>query len=207
MSATRISNRTKFVWLLLAALAIGVFFLQRKDDQSSADEHGHASEGPRRLMPAPMEELGAIEIVYGGTLHRFERDAGGKWFHHAHFGQQANDQSHQHQADPALAENIGKIMKGLGVARIERELQRSAPDADYGIAAPEMYLMVYRIKETSPAAKYSIGAVAPDGVSRYVAIDGNPAIMTIANYHATNLVQIINAVSAAPSAGTAPVKP
>ena len=62
--------------------------------------------------------------------------------------------------------------------------------------------MVYRPKEVQPLARYAVGIVAPDGVSRYVLPVGSTYVVTIANYQIDNLLNLIRAVTENPGQGT-----
>jgi hypothetical protein len=53
-----------------------------------------------------------------------------------------------------------------------------------------------------PLARYAVGIVAPDGVSRYVLPVGSTYVVTIANYQIDNLLNLIQAVGEKPGQGT-----
>lgn len=146
----------------------------------------------RMLLPAPIDQLGAIEIGYAGTLHRFERDSTGAWFYHGvHTGSEG---AHAHAADASSAQRIESALAGFGRTRIEREFPIDTQSNPFGVTNPEMLILVYRPNELQPLAQYAVGDIAPDALSRYVLIVGSPAVVTIPNYQIENLLELIKAV-------------
>lgn len=197
--AAAVSKRLGAVWLLLLALVAGIVVIERRDiSASGGEEDGHGvPSGDRRLLPAPMAELGAIEIAYGGAMHRFERDSKGVWFYHAH-ATNAQDPNHVHQADAAIAQRIDKAFAGFENARREREFANDA-SANFGVNAPEMFIVIYaRDGGAQPLARYSMGALAPDNFSRYVLPAGSAKVYTVATYQFDNLVALIKDMQATP---------
>lgn len=216
MSTGTRRRRVIVVWGLLAALIVAIVVVQANNWSGPRpvvdDGHGHVSAGVRWLLPAPIEQLGAIEIAHAGAIHRFERDASGTWFYHgAHTGQEG---THEHQSDPATAQRIQQILTGFGRTRIERtfpldfaavgvdQAQRELlPDPavrDYGVTVPSTIVLVYAPGGAQPLAQYAVGDLAPDGLSRYVLPVGSTTVLTVANYQITNLVDLINALASAP---------
>jgi hypothetical protein len=175
------------VWLLLAVLVAAIVLIERHDRTvSSVPEAGRDK---RLLLPVGTEELGAIEIAHNGTLHRFERDATGTWFYHGIHS--AAQQQHTHNADPATAARIEKAFAGFGRARMERQFPLNIQADEFGVTRPEMFILVYRPKELQPLARYSVGIVAPDKVSRYVLPAGSSWVVTIADFQIDNLLSLI----------------
>jgi hypothetical protein len=223
---SRRGSRTRLVaiWTVLGALLGVIVYAERADLvglwSSTDDGHGHNA-GSRDLVPIPVEQLGAVEVVYQGTVHRFERDAQKLWFYHGvHAPQQG---THAHQTDPAAAERIDKAFAAFTRARIERrfpmdfaalgrsqaERTLAADDSvrDYGVTVPSMLVLFYLPGQIEPAARYAIGDVAPDTYSRYVQRLGTTEVVTIANYQIQNLQQLIGAMVAAagqPAAASPP---
>jgi len=217
------SRRLLVVWVLLAALVGAILYAQRTDLMSvwlkPDDGHGHT--GPRDLVTLPVAELGAVEIVHQGTVHRFERDAQGMWFYHGVHG--AQQEAHAHQTDPAAAERIDKALTAFSRTRIERRftldfgaMGRSEPDRaleldddvrDYGVTVPSMLILLYTPGQVEPVARYAVGDIAPDTYSRYIQRLGGLDVVTIANYQIQNLEQLIatlNAPAAQPAAAQVP---
>ena len=187
-------NRRKLVavWVVLAALVTLIVVIQRADRKTEAIE-SVPTRDERLLVPVGMEELGAIEIARAGTLHRFERDASGAWFYHGvHTG---GEQQHAHAADPATAAIIEKALAGFGRARMERQFPLNVQNDEFGVTRPEIFIMVYRPKETQPLSRYAVGVVAPDKLSRYVLPVGGTQVVTIPEFHIENLLSLIQAVS------------
>lgn len=105
MSATSgVRPRVVVIWLLLLALVGAILFVQYKE--RAFDSKPAPVVNQRMLLPMSIGDLGALEIFYGGTLHRFERDSAGAWFFHAHGAAKSNDASHAHQTDAGQAEII-----------------------------------------------------------------------------------------------------
>ena len=219
MSTGRIRARLLAVWIVLVALIAAIIVIERNDLmrtlKAKDDGHGHWTGETHWLLPAPIEQLGAIEIAHAGALHRFERDASGAWFYHgAHTGQEG---AHAHRADPAVSQKIDHALAGFGRARIERTfaldfgavgvdpVQRELlPDPevrDYGVTVPSIIVLVYAPGGAQPLVQYAVGDVAPDGLSRYVLPVGSPTVVTIANYQITNLLNLVAEMSNTPVAG------
>ena len=110
----------------------------------------------------PLSELGAIEIADAGRVHRFERDAAGAWFYHG--AHDAAEGAHTHEPDPARAERIARALAALGRARAERDFPLGKDGAAYGVASPELVILVYRPGQSQPLVQYAVGHVAPDTV-------------------------------------------
>jgi len=205
-----VRRRVLVVWVVLAVLVAGIATLEYRNRSripEGASEKIHGAEGTRMLLPAPVEELGAIELARGGTLHRFERDASGAWFYHGmHAGAQAN---HAHQTDPLQAQIIEKAFAGLGRARMERQFKLDVQATSYGLSMPQMIILVYGKTNPLPLAQFAVGDVAPDQYSRYVLPVGSAYVVTIADYQITNLLDLIQAVGAgnAPARGIEIKKP
>jgi hypothetical protein len=187
-------RRVFVVWVVLAALIAGIATLEYRNRSripEGAAEKIHGAEGSRMLMPVVIEEIAAVELVQGGTMHRFERDATGAWFYHGvHAGTQA---IHAHQTDPQQAERIEKAFAALGRTRMERFFKLDILNA-YGVTSPKMVILVYGKGNSQPLAQYAVGDLAPDGLSRYVLRVGSASVVTIANYQITNLLDLIQAV-------------
>jgi hypothetical protein len=191
---TRIRPRLAGVWVAFLALA-GII---------AALEYGERAESPAKdreaawLLPAPVDELGAIELGHAGKLRRFERDGTGAWFYHgAHDASQAD---HVHEADPAMARRIADAFVAFGRTRIERRLPFDPQSRQYGVTTPTMLIVVYPVNDPRPLAQYAIGDIAPDTFSRYVLRAGSTEVVTIPNYQIDNLLALVESHSANRSA-------
>jgi len=183
------STRLIAVWGVLLLLIGAIVAIEMQDRAAAPSARSRPARDPRLLLPIPIDEVGAIEIAYGGAVHRFERDASSAWFYHgAHVQAQAG---HVHQADPAMAERIAKAFAGFDRARIERQFPPEKGLDAYGVVRPQMIILVYRPNDPQPLAQYAVGDIAPDTLSRYVMIIGTPVISTIANYQIDNLTGLI----------------
>jgi len=140
-------RRLLAVWLGLFALVVLIVLIDYEDtEEQTADEN--------LLLPVPVGELDALELGYAGMLHRFERDASGEWFYHgAHAPSRA---AHAHQADPVGAQRIAAAFAALGRARIERRLPYDVGSRQYGVAPPQMILLVYKSGHEGPLAQYAM---------------------------------------------------
>lgn len=185
----RIRPRLAAIWITLFALVVVAIVLEVNDRRSQG---GVEERSANILLGVPMNDLGAVEIGQAGMLHRFERNRDGVWIYHGAHG--SSEAAHEHRADPAKADVIAKGLAGLARARIERRLPLDAGGAQYGLAAPRMLIVIYRVNEPSPFAQFAVGDVAPDSFSRYVQKMGGAEVMTIANYQVENLVKLIDAM-------------
>jgi hypothetical protein len=200
VSRPRWRSRVVVVWAVLGVLAATIVALETLDRLHASP--GDAERDARRLLPVPAAELSALEIADAGRLHRFERDAGGRWFYHGVHG--AADAAHTHTPDPALADRIERAVAAFGRTRIERQFAVEGDRATYGLASPELVVLIYRPGQSQPLAQYAVGGVAPDTASRYVMVVGRPGVVTIANYQIENLQSLVQAASAAAGAGDRP---
>jgi hypothetical protein len=187
------------IWLTLAILLAAIGVVEYRDRRARSVEREPVD--ARALLPVPVAQLGAVEIADRGRLHRFERAPAGTWFYHGVHA--AGTPDHTHVADPALSERIERAFAAFGRARTERELEVEDDGTAYGVTAPEVVILVYRPHAAQPLAQYAVGAIAPDTVSRYVAIVGRRGVVTIPSFHVDNLLALIAAATAAPGAGVA----
>ena len=194
MNAAPIRPRLPAVWLALVVLIAVVAVVEYSDRASEGSSEAERSAAA--LLPVPMDDLGAVEVGQAGALHRFERNRDGVWLYHGAHGN--SETPHEHRADPAKAELIAKALAALMRARIERRLPLDAGGgAQYGLAAPRMLLVIYRINEPRPFAQYAVGDVAPDSFSRSVQKAGSAEVVTIANYQIDNLAKLVEAMQPA----------
>jgi hypothetical protein len=202
LSASRRRSGVVAVWAVLAVLAAAIVVIEYRDRRPAAS--GPTTDA-RLLLPVPVDRLGAFEIADAGRLHRFERDAGGTWFYHGvHAGPGT---AHTHRPDPALAQRIGRAIAAFGRTRVERQFALDTDGSPYGLAAPDILVLVYRPDQPQPLAQFAVGAVAPDTASRYVMVVGRPVVVTIPNYQIDNLLALVKAASeaqAASATGEAP---
>ena len=192
-------------WLAVLALGVGaILYMALLPARESRDaEHGGGP--PDTLLPVPFKEVTAIELVLRGAVHRFERAADGRWYFHRHAHKAAHGAGagHTHQATPEFAPRIARTFETFGRARVERTLARGGFDrATYGVDTPELILFAFVAGKARPAASFYFGDVAPDRLSRYVLATGRRALVTIPDYHATGLLDLLAdlGVGAAPDA-------
>jgi hypothetical protein len=186
------SKRLIIIWTVLSALAVVIYIGERQ----RSEELGIANQRiVHWMLPAPIQDLGAVEIMVKGSMHRFERDAEGLWFYHGMHD--ASKAEHGHRTDPQLAAVIDKAMISFGRIQREQKIAVKAGEDEYGVTRPEIFIMVYRHKAEEPLARYAVGTVATDRVSRYILPVGAADIVTIPDFHIQNLLALIDAVKIA----------
>ena len=184
------------VWLVLGGLVALVTALEYGDLWASRAGRSAVADA-RALVPVPVDQLVAVEIAIAGTLHRFERDAGGAWFYHgAHTGSEGE---HTHTTDASTAARIAQAFQAFGRTRIERRVPTGADPRAYGVTTPRVLVLVYRANDRRPLAQYAVGDVAPDTMSRYVDIVGGGGVVTIPGYQVDNLLSLVATVSSGAS--------
>lgn len=195
-AASGMRPRVVVIWLLLLGLIGGIAFIKYQDraDTPVVDDATQAKNA-RMLLPMSINDVGALEIFHAGVLHRFERDKSGTWFYHAHGAAKTDDAVHAHQTDSAQAHLIGTTFSGLSRTHMEREFPRGN-EAEYGLTTPEMFVLLYGNNTAQLLDKFTVGTLAPDGLSRYIASNNYPKIVTIANYQIDNLLNLLKAVGA-----------
>jgi uncharacterized protein DUF4340 len=191
-------RRSVVVWATLGILLAAIGVLEYRDRRPPPDAEGVDA---RSLLPVPVAQLGAVEIADRGRLHRFERAPTGAWLYHG--VHTPSMPAHTHTADPALSERIERAFAAFGRARTERQFEPGGNATAYGLTAPEVVILVYRANQSQPLAQYAVGTIAPDTVSRYVAIVGRRDVVTIPSYQIDNLLGLIQAAAAKSDAGVA----
>ncbi len=187
-------SRSKIVWIALAALLL-LLAVQQLRDRAQQRELAAVPSGPQRVMPAALEEIGAIEIAVEG-VHRFSRDDTGAWFYHGvHDGPQA---AHEHDPDPEMSLTIKKAFEALARARIERRLEMPEKDDPFGVTRPNMIILVYLAGQIEPRIRYHVGDLAPDELSRYLHVADTRDVITLPNYQIANLEKLLATVTAKP---------
>ena len=158
------------VWAAFALLAAGAALLD-------ASAPGPPPAPPARLAPFAAAELGAVEIVAAGGYHRFERDAEGRWFRHAHDADPAAGHVHDAGAGESapIARAVAAFLASPAVAAGDAGEDRER----YGVAVPRLFVALYRPGEDAPLARYLIGRPAPGG-GRYVLPAGSAAVFAAA---------------------------
>lgn len=153
----------------------------------------------RMFLPTSIDQVWAVEIVYGGALHRFERDSSGNWF--LHVGEHSHAGSSGHVADPAKAPIIAAALQAFDQTQIETLVARHSSGADvdrYGLSRPTVIALLYARDSSSPLARIEIGSMAEDGFSRYARLSKDGDVVRIAAYEADRLIGLLKAVGAAP---------
>jgi hypothetical protein len=198
-------SRVVAVWLLTAGLLVAIAALQlgvlgSHSGAASGDGHEQGVSGAKFLLSAGLDEIGAIEVVDRGLLHRFERDPKGAWLYH---GQHASAASgHQHISDPQIAQQIDKALTGFARTRTERRFDYDQQNDSYGVGSPAIIILVFATDTSKVLAQYAVGVMAPDDLSRYVMRVGSGTVVTIANFHIENLTGLVSTVAGGVGGGT-----
>ncbi len=190
------------IWGVLVALAIVIW---RAEVERSNEISATPVRVTKRLLPAPIEEIGVVEVMVTGKMHRFERATNGKWFYHGiHDASQAG---HEHGIDPAQSETIATAMTGFGRMQREQQIPLKAGDDEYGVIRPDIFITVYRGSADAPLARYAAGSLTPDGYGRYLLPVGSAEIVTVPEFHIKNLLDLIAAMKAMAPAVATPATP
>lgn len=198
LSAVRL-RRSVVVWATLGILMVAIGVIEYRDRRLSGSDGDEVD--ARALLPVPVAQLAAVEIADRGRLHRFERAPAGTWFYHGvHTPATA---AHTHVANPALSERIERAFAAFARTRTERQFELDGDAAAYGLTAPEVVILVYRANQSQPLAQYAVGTIAPDTLSRYLAIVGRRSVVTIPSYQIDNLLALVQAAAATPDTGVA----
>ena len=155
-----------------------------------------AGRGADLLLPVSMAQVWAIEIVVGGKLTRFERDAAGTWFRH--IGQHTHAAGGDvHVADPVQAPIIDAAFRAFDAAAAEKHVGPgdAAHLAQYGLALPTLIVLFYARDSSTPLARLEFGAPA-DSLDRYARLAPDGAVITVAEFEPRRLTELLKAVGA-----------
>ncbi len=179
------------IWAVVAALGAAIYV---GEHQRSTEINAPVAREDKRLLPVDIDDIGIVEIMVKGSMHRFERDDQGSWYYHGmHDAAQAG---HEHKTEPKAAAVIDQAMVAFGRMQKERSLPLNAEQDEFGVTRPDIFLMVYRPKAAEPLARYAIGAVATDTFSRYLLPVGSAEVVTVPDFHIRNLLNLIDAMKA-----------
>ena len=175
------------IWLVLAALSVVIYMGEsRRSERISAP----IVRDERKLLPLPIESIGAIELINKGTMHRFERDKAGLWFYHGLHDASKGD--HAHQADLQAADLIDKTLTAFGRTRREQSFPLNAAADEFGVTRPDLFIMAYQTGRVEPLARFAVGMVTVDNFGRYVLPVGSAEVVTIADFQIKNLLDLID---------------
>jgi hypothetical protein len=150
------------------------------------------------LLPTSIDQLGAVELVTGAKLHRFERDSSGDWF--LHLGQHVHSRNTPtHVADPAQARVIAAALTALDRTQIEGVVAPHPSDSEldrYGLSRPMLIAVTYARDSSAPLARIEFGNKAEDNFSRYARTSDGGNVVKIATYEAEHLIELLKAVGA-----------
>ncbi len=151
----------------------------------------------RLLLPASMDQVWAVEIVFGGQLHRLERDDAGNWL--LHTGQHTHADGQRHVANPAQAAVIAKALDAFGNTQIELVIARHPGPGDvdhYGLSRPRIVAVLYARDASTPLARLEIGDKTGDGFSRGARLAPNGDLVTLGDYEAERLIALLRELGA-----------
>ena len=186
------SGRRKLmaIWLVLAALGVAIYMGETKRSERIS---APIVRDERKLLPLPIESIGAIELINKGTMHRFERDKAGVWFYHGMHD--ASQGEHAHQADPQAADLIDKTLTAFGRTRRERSFPLNAAADEFGVTRPDLFIMAYQTGSVEPLARFAVGMVTVDNFGRYVLPVGSAEVVTIPDFQIKNLLDLIDVLN------------
>ena len=186
------SGRRKLmaIWLVLAALGVAIYMGETKRSERLS---APIVRDERKLLPLPIESIGAIELINKGTMHRFERDQAGVWFYHGMHD--ASQGEHAHQADRQAADLIDKTLTAFGRTRRERSFPLNAAADEFGVTRPDLFIMAYQTGSVEPLARFAVGMVTVDNFGRYVLPVGSAEVVTIPDFQIKNLLDLIDVLN------------
>jgi Domain of unknown function (DUF4340) len=155
-----------------------------------------ASRGADLLLPVPMAQVWAIEIVASGKVTRFERDAAGAWFRH--LGQHSHAAGgNAHVVDPVQAPIIDAAFGAFDMAVIEAHVRPGggAQLALYGLALPTLIVLFYARDSSTPLVRLEFGSPV-DKLDRYARLAPDGAVITVAEFEARRLIELLKTVGA-----------
>jgi len=135
--------------------------------------------------------------VFAGKLTRFERDGAGEWFRHV--GQHSHvGSTNVHVADPAQARMIGAALDAFDEIAVETRVAHGADEAEltrFGLAFPPLIVLLYARDSSTALARLELGAAA-DGFDRYARLAPDGEVVTVAEFEARRLIDLLKAVGA-----------
>ncbi len=178
------------VWVVFGLLFAGVLvFGGVSPPTGPTGERGPVG----RLVAAPIDDIGAAEIVSAGAYYRFERDDEGRWFHHAH-SRGADTAPHGHVAGQETSDAIMDGLAAFAAAPVTDDPGLVDDPASYGVVAPRLFVVFYRPGEDRPLARYMVGHRTANERRRYVAAAGSNVVVTIPEEAATAMLAMIDDV-------------
>lgn len=152
--------------------------------------------GKDLLLPVSIAQVWALEIVFAGKLTRFERDPAGNWFRH--LGQHSHSAgATAHVADPAQARIIDAALHAFDASAVESRLGPADPAnlTRYGLTLPGLIVLLYARDSSAPLARVEFGA-ASDSLDRYARLAPDGEVVTVAEFEARRLTDLLRAVGA-----------
>ena len=156
-----------------------------------------AGRGTSLLLPVSLAQVWAVEIVFAGKLTRFERDGAGEWFRHV--GQHSHlGGTNVHVADPAQARMIGAAFEAFDEIAVETRVAHDADEAEltrFGLVFPPLIVLLYARDSSTALARLELGAAA-DSFDRYARLAPHGDVVTVAEFEAKRLIELLKAVGA-----------
>ncbi|MGB3436786.1 electron transporter SenC [Achromobacter sp.] len=164
-------NAARAGWSLLLAAGMGLSLWQWREGAEPPprlDGHAHLHDDagkPARLYAWSAADAAQVVLSTPDATLRLRRSAQG-WM-----------------AEPGAAASgfdAGEFLALFSQARSDRVLVPQ-PDQPYGLAPPQLRIDV-RDAAGAPLARLDVGALAPDGLGRYVQVPGEAAIRIVPDY-------------------------
>jgi hypothetical protein len=172
--------------------------LAKRLPHAADDGEGNSRSAANWLLPASIEQIWAIEIIFQGRLHRLERDSAGSWL--LHIGQHSHlAGAPAHFADPAQAERIASTLAGLDQAEIESLLPNAAKANaldSFGLDRPKVIALLYARDNSSPLVRIEVGATAQDSFSQYARVNRSDDVAKIAAYQIDRVIDLLKNLGA-----------
>jgi len=156
-----------------------------------------ARRGPSLFLPVSMEQIWAVEIVFGGKLTSFERDSAGNWFRHVG-GHSHAANTNAHVADPAQVRLIAAALAAFDTTAVETRVGRTAEAgqlAKFGLTYPAVIVLLYPRDSSTELARVEFGGTA-DSLDRYARLAPDGEVVTVAEFEVKRLTDLLKAVGA-----------
>jgi len=164
---------------------------------NGGNEAAAGSRGAGLLLPVSLAHIWAVEIVVGGKLTRFERDAAGNWFRHV--GQHSHaGNANAHVADPAQAKAIAAALDAFDQAAIETHVAPGGEPAtlkQFGLTYPAVIVLLYARDSSTAVARLELGSAA-DAFDRYARLAPDGEVVTVAEFEVRRLTELLKTVGA-----------
>ncbi|MGH1485502.1 MAG: DUF4340 domain-containing protein [Cellvibrionaceae bacterium] len=146
-----------------------------------------------------------MDVIVDGISHSLVKDRSGEWIvedkvHHREQHSHKNGHHHSHgdsghhEKETDSNRDVSQAIDLLSRMKYDRIIAEgeTIDMKAYGMASPSAILFAYTLYSRSPVFKIYIGDIAPDGIGRYVYVPDRKAVMIIPNFHAVNIIELID---------------